>query len=56
MLQEKITFKGYTREVLKIKDFFDLAAGKLVQQEMPINWRRSFETGIYIPDSTLLKN
>ena len=54
-LEEKITFKGYTKEFLKVENFFDLAAGKLIQQEMPKNWKRSMETGIFIPDDTQLK-
>lgn len=49
-LSEKTTFKGYSKEVLKVEDFFSLAAGELVQQEMPKTWKKSMETGIQIPN------
>ena len=49
-LEEKTTFKGFTKSVLKSRDIFKLNEGIIVEQDMPKQWKKSIENGIWIPN------
>src|SRR5438093_9557145 len=55
ILEEKKTFKGFNKDVLTSKEFFQLATGESVSKEFDRPWKKDFGRGVNKNDKELQK-